>query len=27
LKKLTNMIKTVANAITGCGSIMHWPND
>jgi hypothetical protein len=27
LKKLTRIIKTVTNAITGCGVIVHWPND
>ena len=27
LKKLTRMIKTVTDAITGCGIVAHWPND
>jgi len=27
LKKLTNVIKTVTSAITGCGIVVHWPND
>ena len=27
LKKLTRIIKTVTNAITGCGIIQHWPED
>lgn len=27
LKKLTRIIKTVTNAITGCGMISHWPGD
>jgi len=27
LKKLTNVIKTVTSAITGCGIVVHWPNE
>lgn len=27
LKKLTRIIKTVTTAITGCGTVLHWPND